>query len=74
MFVLPFPSVQAAFVLFFDDKEPVTLCDGGNCDDLSAYCKDLLHGAGHMRWFDKSITIIIYANGKVGVVTSILVY
>ncbi len=36
-------------------------------DDLgvSDYCKDLLHGRGNTRWFDKSITLVVYANGKV---------
>ena len=54
-------------MLFFDDKEPVTQSDSKDCEELSAYCKDLLHGSGHTRWFDKSVTIIIYANGKVRV-------
>ena len=33
---------------------------------MAAYCKDLLHGNGYTRWFDKSITFVVYDNGKVG--------
>ncbi len=33
--------------------------------DLTSYCKDLLHGSGHSRWFDKSLTLVTFNNGKV---------
>ena len=32
---------------------------------MAFYCKDLLHGNGCTRWFDKSLTCVIYENGKV---------
>lgn len=32
---------------------------------MAFYCKDLLHGNGYTRWFDKSMTCVIYDNGKV---------
>ena len=32
---------------------------------MTGYCKDLLHGKGNTHWFDKSITLVVYANGKV---------
>ena len=58
--------VQAAFILFFDDKEPTVESEGANCDEeMTTYCKDLLHGNGYTRWFDKSMTAVVYANGKV---------
>ena len=53
--------------MFFEDSSPVTVCEGGDCDQLTAYCKDLLHGRGYTRWFDKSLTVSIFKNGKVGV-------
>jgi hypothetical protein len=32
---------------------------------MAFYCKDLLHGNGSTRWFDKSLTAVIYENGMV---------
>ncbi|XP_067408246.1 palmitoyl thioesterase CPT1C isoform X2 [Emydura macquarii macquarii] len=34
---------------------------------LDGYSKALLHGQGHDRWFDKSFTLIVFRNGKIGV-------
>ncbi len=64
----PFPSLQAAFVIFFDEKSPDLESkdsEDGDINGLTSYCKDLLHGNGYSRWFDKSFTAVIYANGKV---------
>ncbi|KAI6658009.1 Carnitine O-palmitoyltransferase 1, liver isoform-like isoform X2 [Oopsacas minuta] len=33
---------------------------------FSEYCKSLLTGNGSNRWFDKSITLIVFANGSTG--------
>ena len=50
----------------------VCVCDptisssqGDSCEELTDYCRDLLHGKGYDRWFDKSLTMVFYANGKV---------
>ncbi|XP_028929802.1 carnitine O-palmitoyltransferase 1, brain isoform [Ornithorhynchus anatinus] len=56
---------EAAFFVTLDDsaqglrpEEPVT--------SLDKYAKALLHGKAHDRWFDKSFTLIIFTNGKMG--------
>ncbi|XP_045153080.1 carnitine O-palmitoyltransferase 1, liver isoform [Echinops telfairi] len=56
---------KAAFFVTLDDTEqgyarddPVTSMD--------SYAKSLLHGKCFDRWFDKSITFIVYKNGKMG--------
>lgn len=48
---------SAAFVLCLDDARPSTLAEIG---------KGLLHGDGRNRWFDKSLQLIVFANGKAG--------
>eukprot|EP00163_Fabomonas_tropica_P012357 TRINITY_DN2362_c0_g1_i1.p1 TRINITY_DN2362_c0_g1~~TRINITY_DN2362_c0_g1_i1.p1 ORF type:complete len:776 (+),score=131.48 TRINITY_DN2362_c0_g1_i1:222-2549(+) len=49
---------RAIFVVVLDDNSPESLSDQG----LS-----LLMGEGHTRWFDKSVSLISFANGKVGI-------
>lgn len=57
---------KAAFIMMFEDRCPV---DGAypNEDAMSSYCKELLHGNGTSRWFDKSLTFVVYNNGKLGI-------
>ncbi|XP_048215651.1 carnitine O-palmitoyltransferase 1, liver isoform [Perognathus longimembris pacificus] len=57
---------KAAFFLTLDETEqgyrkedPVASLDG--------YAKSLLHGQCYDRWFDKSITLIVFKNGKMGI-------
>ncbi|XP_029438980.1 LOW QUALITY PROTEIN: carnitine O-palmitoyltransferase 1, liver isoform [Rhinatrema bivittatum] len=56
---------KAAFFVTLDDTEqgyrkedPVT--------SLDSYAKSLLHGKCYDRWFDKSISFIVFKNGKMG--------
>uniref|UniRef100_A0A8C5MVR1 Carnitine O-palmitoyltransferase 1, muscle isoform n=1 Tax=Leptobrachium leishanense TaxID=445787 RepID=A0A8C5MVR1_9ANUR len=35
-------------------------------DSLSLYAKSLLHGNCYNRWFDKSFSLVVYKNGKLG--------
>eukprot|EP00123_Amoebidium_parasiticum_P017007 comp23677_c0_seq2/m.40532 comp23677_c0_seq2/g.40532 ORF comp23677_c0_seq2/g.40532 comp23677_c0_seq2/m.40532 type:complete len:796 (-) comp23677_c0_seq2:437-2824(-) len=48
---------KAICVLIFDDSKP---------EDATAQGYASIHGKGYDRWFDKSINIIVYANGKTG--------
>ncbi len=49
---------QALFCLCLDEAEPDNLC----------YSADqLLHGDGGNRWFDKSISLIVFKNGIAGI-------
>ncbi|XP_007466042.1 PREDICTED: carnitine O-palmitoyltransferase 1, liver isoform isoform X3 [Lipotes vexillifer] len=57
---------RAAFFVTLDETEqgyreedPVTSMD--------SYAKSLLHGRCFDRWFDKSITFVIFKNGKMGI-------
>ncbi|XP_032494795.1 carnitine O-palmitoyltransferase 1, liver isoform isoform X5 [Phocoena sinus] len=57
---------KAAFFVTLDETEqgyreedPVTSMD--------SYAKSLLHGRCFDRWFDKSITFVIFKNGKMGI-------
>uniref|UniRef100_A0A4W3IR64 Carnitine palmitoyltransferase 1C n=1 Tax=Callorhinchus milii TaxID=7868 RepID=A0A4W3IR64_CALMI len=56
---------KAAFFLTLDGDKP-----GLQVEDpvksLDAYAKLLLHGKCYDRWFDKSFTLIVFENGKVG--------
>ncbi|ROL23568.1 Carnitine O-palmitoyltransferase 1, liver isoform [Anabarilius grahami] len=57
----------AAFFLTLDDE-----AHGYDPEDIRAldlYAKSLLHGKCYDRWFDKSFTLIVYKNGKLGVNT-----
>lgn len=54
----------AAFVLSLDDEAYETDIRKGA--ELDHFGKALLHGNGHNRWFDKSFTVCIGTNGRVG--------
>ncbi|CAI8037066.1 Carnitine O-palmitoyltransferase 1, liver isoform [Geodia barretti] len=56
---------KAAFMIMFDDLEPSLYVENGDNTALTQYCKSLFHGNGYTRWFDKSVSVIIYKNGKV---------
>ncbi|GJQ68704.1 hypothetical protein Trydic_g17240 [Trypoxylus dichotomus] len=56
---------KAAFFLSLDD-EPY-LYEPKHPEKLDRYGKILLHGKGYDRWFDKSFTLCIGNNGKMGV-------
>ncbi|XP_065052608.1 carnitine O-palmitoyltransferase 1, liver isoform-like [Rhopilema esculentum] len=56
---------RAAFVVALDDT------DGGifvkdDPDQMDEFARSNLHGNGYNRWFDKSFTLIVCKNGKVG--------
>ncbi|XP_048462975.1 carnitine O-palmitoyltransferase 1, liver isoform isoform X2 [Rhincodon typus] len=56
---------KAAFFVTLDDTE-----QGFRKEDpmtsLDSYAKSLLHGKCYDRWFDKSLSFIIFKNGKIG--------
>ncbi|NXT99338.1 CPT1A palmitoyltransferase, partial [Buphagus erythrorhynchus] len=56
---------KAAFFVTLDDFE-----QGYKKEDpvrsLDAYAKSLIHGRCYDRWFDKTFTLIIFKNGKIG--------
>ncbi|NXK68232.1 CPT1A palmitoyltransferase, partial [Sylvietta virens] len=56
---------KAAFFVTLDDVE-----QGYRTEDpgrsLDAYAKSLIHGRCFDRWFDKSFTLIVFKNGKMG--------
>ncbi len=49
---------QALFCLCLDEAEP---------DDLHHSADQLLHGDGGNRWFDKSVSLIVFKNGEAGI-------
>uniref|UniRef100_A0A8C4Y9Y2 carnitine O-palmitoyltransferase n=1 Tax=Gopherus evgoodei TaxID=1825980 RepID=A0A8C4Y9Y2_9SAUR len=56
---------RAAFFLTLDTTEQGLLGpEPGRA--LDRYAKALLHGQCHDRWFDKSFTLIVFRNGKIG--------
>ncbi|KRT82430.1 hypothetical protein AMK59_3641 [Oryctes borbonicus] len=55
---------KAAFVVVLDDYPYIY--DPKDPNQLDKCGKDLLHGKGYDRWFDKSFTLCIANNGKVG--------
>ncbi|XP_075561613.1 LOW QUALITY PROTEIN: carnitine O-palmitoyltransferase 1, muscle isoform [Pelecanus crispus] len=55
---------RAAFFLTLDEEEHGYSPGREGCMD--AYAKSLLHGQCYDRWFDKSFTLVVYKNGKVG--------
>ncbi|XP_070536281.1 carnitine O-palmitoyltransferase 1, liver isoform-like [Ptychodera flava] len=55
---------KAALFLTLDDDEPCY--DPEDCSKLDQFATSLLAGNGHNRWFDKSITLVIFKNGKMG--------
>ncbi|KAL7831026.1 hypothetical protein SRHO_G00305280 [Serrasalmus rhombeus] len=56
---------KAAFFVTLDDTEQRYDSDNLN-DSLSSFAKSLLHGKCYDRWFDKSLSLIIYKNGTMG--------
>ncbi|GAA6092011.1 carnitine O-palmitoyltransferase 1, muscle isoform [Tachysurus ichikawai] len=57
----------AAFFLTLDDESHGY--DPENPRSMDLYAKSLLHGKCYDRWFDKSFTLVVYKNGKIGVNT-----
>lgn len=55
---------SSAFVLSLDDEPYETDIYKGA--ELDSFGKAMLHGNGHNRWFDKSFTVCIGTNGRVG--------
>ncbi|XP_055335542.1 carnitine O-palmitoyltransferase 1, liver isoform-like [Paramacrobiotus metropolitanus] len=55
---------RAAFFVALDDEEHHY--DKIDPSHLDAYCKWLLHGNGHNRWYDKSFNLIVMKNAKAG--------
>ncbi|XP_032813916.1 carnitine O-palmitoyltransferase 1, liver isoform-like [Petromyzon marinus] len=55
---------KAAFFITLDDTEQGYR--GDSTGSLDAYCKSLLHGKCYDRWFDKSFTVIVFKNGRIG--------
>uniref|UniRef100_A0A8C3VDW1 Carnitine O-palmitoyltransferase 1, muscle isoform n=1 Tax=Catharus ustulatus TaxID=91951 RepID=A0A8C3VDW1_CATUS len=55
---------RAAFFLTLDEEEHGQ--DPARPGCMDAYAKSLLHGRCYDRWFDKSFTLVVYKNGKVG--------
>ncbi|KAM9277437.1 carnitine O-palmitoyltransferase 1, muscle isoform [Cariama cristata] len=55
---------RAAFFLTLDEEEHGYRPGQEGCMD--AYAKSLLHGQCYDRWFDKSFTLVVYKNGKLG--------
>uniref|UniRef100_A0A8D0G1G8 Carnitine O-palmitoyltransferase 1, muscle isoform n=1 Tax=Sphenodon punctatus TaxID=8508 RepID=A0A8D0G1G8_SPHPU len=55
---------RAAFFLTLDEEAQGF--DKEREDSLDRYSKSLLHGYCCDRWFDKSFTLVVYRNGKLG--------
>ncbi|XP_072858465.2 carnitine O-palmitoyltransferase 1, muscle isoform isoform X1 [Pogona vitticeps] len=55
---------RAAFFLTLDEEAHGL--DQGQEDSLDLYAKSLLHGHCYDRWFDKSFSLVVYHNGKLG--------
>jgi len=55
---------KAAFVLAFDD-EPQDF-DKKEPQKLDNFGCAMLHGNGYNRWFDKSFTLVVSSNGRIG--------
>lgn len=55
---------KAAFIVVLDDIPYIY--DPENPDKLDEYGRILLHGKGYDRWFDKSFTLCIGNNGRIG--------
>jgi carnitine O-acetyltransferase len=49
---------DATFVLCLDEQKP---------EEITEVSKQLLHGAGQDRFFDKSLQFIVFKNGKTGI-------
>lgn len=55
---------KAAFFVTLDDESHTY--DMNNPSKLNEFGHSMLHGKGYDRWFDKSFTLIVCANGMVG--------
>ncbi|XP_025099483.1 carnitine O-palmitoyltransferase 1, liver isoform-like isoform X1 [Pomacea canaliculata] len=55
---------KAAFVLSLDTEEQDYCPDDPTA--LDRYGQAMLHGKGYDRWFDKSFTLVVCPNGRVG--------
>lgn len=53
-----------AFVVVLDESSPENPVD--TRVEANAMARELLHGKGYDRWFDKSFTMIVFANGRMG--------
>ncbi|CAB1312223.1 unnamed protein product [Coregonus sp. 'balchen'] len=56
---------KAAFFVTLDDDEQGVMGED-SAASLDRYAKSLLHGKCYDRWFDKSFSVVIYKNGKIG--------
>ncbi|XP_038639586.1 carnitine O-palmitoyltransferase 1, liver isoform-like isoform X2 [Scyliorhinus canicula] len=56
---------RAAFFVTLDDSKHDLFVEN-QVKSLDEYAKSLLHGKCYDRWFDKSFTFVVFANGKVG--------
>ncbi|XP_077866738.1 carnitine O-palmitoyltransferase 1, liver isoform [Saccoglossus kowalevskii] len=56
---------KAAFFVTFDDAKPEY--DKEDHNKLNSYARSCLHGNGYNRWFDKSVTFIVFKNGRVAI-------
>ncbi|XP_006868273.1 PREDICTED: carnitine O-palmitoyltransferase 1, brain isoform isoform X2 [Chrysochloris asiatica] len=59
-------TVEGAAFFVSLDSEPAGLTKEDPAASLDAYAHALLAGQGHDRWFDKSFTLIVFSNGKLG--------
>ncbi|EDQ85096.1 uncharacterized protein MONBRDRAFT_34403 [Monosiga brevicollis MX1] len=57
---------RAVIFVVLDDSSPENP-DMKDWAEGHPLAKSLLHGNGYNRWFDKSITLVIFANGRCGV-------
>ncbi|XP_069485554.1 carnitine O-palmitoyltransferase 1, muscle isoform [Ambystoma mexicanum] len=56
---------NAAFFMCLDEESHGY--EKGRDRSLDGYAKSLLHGKCYDRWFDKSFSLVVYQNGKLGV-------
>ncbi|XP_023681837.1 carnitine O-palmitoyltransferase 1, liver isoform-like isoform X1 [Paramormyrops kingsleyae] len=56
---------KAAFFVTLDDDEH-GMMGHDPTGSLDRYAKSLLHGKCYDRWFDKSFSVVVYKNGKIG--------
>uniref|UniRef100_A0A7N8X989 Carnitine O-palmitoyltransferase 1, muscle isoform n=1 Tax=Mastacembelus armatus TaxID=205130 RepID=A0A7N8X989_9TELE len=59
-------AIESAALFLTLDDEPQGY-DPTKTNSLDTYAKSLLHGKCYDRWFDKSVTLISYTNGKMGI-------
>ncbi|XP_036281610.1 carnitine O-palmitoyltransferase 1, brain isoform isoform X3 [Pipistrellus kuhlii] len=59
-------AVEGAAFFVSLDPEPAGLAREDPAASLDAYAHALLAGRGHDRWYDKSFTLIVFSNGKLG--------